>query len=127
MRGRLHPALAARRRAVSAERRLRRRTVLLGGLCVLAGLAATWWVLTGPILAVRSVEVADYDGPNRSALESTLEQVAPRGTILAPPREDLRTVARHFPDVEDVVIERSFPLGVRLSLIHISEPTRPTT
>ncbi|MGI9539284.1 MAG: cell division protein FtsQ/DivIB [Miltoncostaeaceae bacterium] len=117
MRGRLHPALEARRRAVSAERMLRRRSVLLGARCAVAGLAAMWWVLTGPVLAVRSVEVSDYSGPNRAALEATLDQVAPRGTILAPPAEDLRIVARHFPDVEDVVVERKLPLGVRVRVI----------
>lgn len=102
---------------MSAERMLRRRSVLLGAFCVAAGLAGMWWVLTGPVLAVRSVEVSDYDGPNRAALESTLGQVAPRGTILAPPREDLRIVARHFPDVEDIVVERRLPLGVRVRVI----------
>ena len=54
MRGRLHPALAARRREVSAERGLRRRSILVTAIGALAaltlvGASATLLVLAGLI------------------------------------------------------------------------------
>ena len=113
--GRPHPALAARRREVEREQGRRRRRVIeigVGGLvCVLAG----YWLAAGPVLAINSVNVSGYSGPDASQLSSALTAAAGHGgSLLSPPIRILRQVAIRFPGVQDIAISRSWPLALNV-------------
>ncbi len=113
--GRPHPALAARRREVEREQGRRRRGVIeigVGGLvCLLAG----YWLAAGPVLAINSVNVTGYSGPDASQLSGALTAAAGRGgSLLSPPIHVLHQVAIRFPGVQDIAISRSWPLALNV-------------
>lgn len=114
---RAHPALVARRTRLARVRRRRGRDAALALIVATAAAAGAWWLLTGPLLAVTAVEVDGYDRTDLPQLEAALGAAAARGTSVAPAEEDLRTVAARFPWVDDLVIRRDLPRGLRVQVI----------
>ena len=117
LRLRMHPRMLARRKGVVAARARVRRTAMLGLLVGCAGLAATWWILTGPAVAIRSVTVKGYTRPDVAALDAYVQRAASTGTMLALPVEELRAELRRFPWVSEVLVERDWPMGIRVDVI----------
>jgi cell division septal protein FtsQ len=120
-RGRAHPALAARRRQIARARSRRRRVSLLTVLGVAAAVAVLWWALSGPLTAIRSVEVTGYDRPDQGELQRALRAAADEGSMLRLPTGALRAAAQPFPWVGEVSVARDWPAGVRVAVT----PARP--
>lgn len=120
-RPRMEPRIAARRRGVAAARGRSHRTAVLAGVSGLAALAATWWLLTGPAVAIRTVVVKGYDRPDVAALDAYVQRAVARGSMLDLPLEELRTELARFPWVADVLIERDWPATVHVDIVQ----TRP--
>lgn len=113
-----HPALERRRRAVRRAARVDRGRVALVGLGCLACGIAGWWLATGPVLTVRSVSVSGYDRPDAAALGDAVDAAAGRGgSLISPPVGAIRRSAVRFPWVKDVVVHRSWPLGITVEVI----------
>jgi cell division protein FtsQ len=109
--------MAERRRAVILERGRRRRTAALAAIGALAVGLGLWFLATGPVLAVRQVQLAGYDREDAGRLEAAIGAAAGGGTVLRPPTAAIRRAALTFPWVADVVVSRRWPLGLRVDVI----------
>lgn len=114
---RMHPRMHARRRGVAAARVRVRRTAVLTGIAGVAALAAMWWILTGPAVAIRSVTVKGYTRPDVAVLDAYVQRATSTGTMLDLPIEELRSQLRQFPWVAEVLVERDWPTGIRVDII----------
>lgn len=116
-----HPALRERRRRVARDLGRRRRLRALWALGALAALAVAWWAVTGPLLAVHGVGVSGYDRPDRERVVEALAAAGARGSILSPPRTEMRRAVAPFPWVDDITVVRKWPraLGVH---VHRARP-----
>ena len=104
--------LLERRRAIMGARARRRRTVVLGVLAGLATLGAGYWVLTGPPVAIRHLEVTGYSRQDRSALDWAARVAASSGTMVSLPTERIREALADFPWVGRVEVRRDWPWGI---------------
>jgi POTRA domain-containing FtsQ-type protein len=116
-RARAETVLVERRREVSRAQGRRRRTVLLCGVAGLATIAGTWWVLTGPLATIHGVTVSGYDGPDRAAIEKTVDLIAGQATVVHPPVVKIREALARFPWVQDVHVSRDLPRGIRVDVV----------
>ncbi len=92
-----HPALRQRRRSVVRARGRRRRSWALTALGVAAGLVALYWLATGPLLAVRQVDVRGYARGDSADLVRALEGAAGEGTVIVPATATMRRAAAALP------------------------------
>lgn len=81
----------------------------------------SWFLATGPLLGISSVEVRGYERDDAAQLGAALETAASGGTAIRPPIADIRRAARRFPWVADVRVSRELPRGVVVRVIP-SEP-----
>lgn len=112
-----HPAVAERRREIARAQGRRRRSVLLIGLGTLTVLAVIYWMVTGPLLAVHGVSVSGYDRPDGEELAAALRDAAAGGTVVSPPADRMRTVAREFPWVESISVDRRWPRALSVRVV----------
>lgn len=94
---------------------------MLGTLAVGGGALALWFLATGPLLAVRGVELHGELTGDAGALEADLERAASSGTVVRPPVGAIRAAAATHPWVESVSVSRDLPLGVAVRVT----PARP--
>lgn len=121
MTARPHPALARRAKQVAADRAHARRRMACAAGAAAAGALVGWWLITGPVFAARSVNLATYDGPDRAQLERALTDTLGGGSLLRPPVADLRATAQTSAWVSDVIVSHDWPFGVAVEII----PARP--
>ncbi len=100
-----------------AELERRRRTTLLCAVAGTAVIAGAWWTLTGPPVAISTVRVEGYRGPDRARVNEVVAAVAAEGTMVRPPVQRMREelVAR-FPQIADVHVAREWPRTVRVQV-----------
>jgi cell division protein FtsQ len=113
---RTHPALAERRRAIARERGRRRRSGVLLLLGTAVAIAVVYWLATGPLLAVKDVQVRGYERDDRAELVAALEAAAGGGTIISPATADMDAAARAFPWVESISVARTWPRGLAVEV-----------
>lgn len=113
---RAHPALAERRRAVARAEGRRRRSRVVTLLGAAAVLALAWWALTGPLVAVRGVNLVGYDRADRPELDLALRAAAESGSMLRVPVQALRGATQPFPWVGSVTVSRDWPAGVTVAV-----------
>jgi cell division protein FtsQ len=104
--------LLQRRRATLGARARRRRTVVLGVLAGLAALGASYWVMTGPLVAIRHLRVTGYHGPDRQGLDWAARVAASSGTMVNLPTERIRQALAAFPWVARVDVQRDWLWGI---------------
>jgi cell division septal protein FtsQ len=109
--------LLDRRRAVVAARHRRRRTALIGVLAAGAAVAGAWWVATGPLLSIGSVNISGYRQPDQARLVETARIAARDGTMLRLPTVSVREALTRFPWVEDVRVHHNWPRGVDIQVL----------
>lgn len=107
-----HPAIRDRRRRVARERGRRRRTRLLMALAAVLSLALGWWLATGPLLSVGSVQLRNYDRPDSGALRADLTRAAAGSSVVTPDRDALARAASAYPFVESIRVSRDLPRGL---------------
>ena len=117
----MNRAIARRRRHVSAVRQRGLRTAGLGLLAAAAVVVGGWWVATGPIFAIRSLEINGYHRADAAVLARYLQDAAADGTMLSLPEAEVRKALDRFPWVQDFVIRRSWPSGAAIDIVE----TRP--
>jgi cell division septal protein FtsQ len=79
---------------------------------VVVGGVAAWFLATGPLLSVRSVEVRGEVAVDSEGLQASIERAARRGTMISPATGAIRQAALAHPGVESVAIRRELPLGL---------------
>jgi cell division septal protein FtsQ len=107
-----------------ADRRVgsrRRRRLLVGAVAVGGGALALWFLATGPLLSVRTVELRGQIAGDVTGLEEDLERAAGQGTVLRPSVGAMRAAAATHPWVESISVSRDLPLGL---VVRVT-PTRP--
>lgn len=110
-------ALMDRRRAVRHARHRRRRTVLLGLVAGSAIVAGGWWLGTGPVLSVTSVEISGYRQPDQANVLRTVQIAARRGTMFKLPTVDVRESLARYPWVQDVSVHHNWLRGIDVRIV----------
>ena len=114
---RMTRVVAHRRRRVAATRQRGLRTAGLGLLAATALVVATWWALTGPLVAIRSLEINGYHRADAAALAQYAQVAAASGTVLNPPEAQVRRALDQFPWVHDFVVRRRWPSGIAIDIV----------
>jgi cell division septal protein FtsQ len=117
----IETGLLDRRRALTGTRARRRRTVVLGVLAGLAALGATYWAMTGPLVAIRHLKVTGYQRADGSALDWAARVAATSGTMLNLPTVRIRQALAAFPWVGRVDVARDLPWGIVVE-VHQARP-----
>lgn len=105
---------AARR---PSGRSVRLRTVLIGGVVVIALLAAIVVAWTSPLLSVRSVEVAGNDIITREDVLSSLEIADGTPLLQVDTAAAAQRVASALPRAASVRVQRVYPSTVRVTIV----------
>ena len=113
----MHHAIARRRRRVAVSRQRGLRTVGLGLIATTAVVVGTWWAATGPLFAIKSLEINGYHRADGAVLAQYAQAAAASGTVLSPPESEMRRALAQFPWVKDFVIRRSWPSGVAVDIV----------
>lgn len=109
--------LLDRRRSLAHARHRRRRTMLLGGLAASAAVAGSWWVATGPMLAVHEVNISGYRQPDQARVVETIRIAARTGTMLKLPTVAVREALAPYPWVADVEVHHNWPRGLDVVIV----------
>jgi len=109
--------LLDRRRALVQARHRRRRTALLVTLAGSATIAGAWWLATGPLLAIDSVNVSGYRQPDQARVLRTVQIAARDGTMLRLPTVAVREALASSPWVADVKVHHSWLRGVDVQIV----------
>ncbi|MEQ9093129.1 MAG: cell division protein FtsQ/DivIB, partial [Miltoncostaeaceae bacterium] len=117
-----HPAIRDRRRRVAREQGRRRRRRALMVLAAVASLALGWWLATGPLLSVGSVEVRNYSRPDAAGLRADLTRAVAGSSVVTPDRAALARAASAYPFVESIRVTRDLPRGLVVEVF----PARPS-
>jgi cell division septal protein FtsQ len=117
----IETGLLDRRRALTGARARRRRTVVLGVLAGLAALGATYWAMTGPLVAIRHLKVTGYKRADGSALDWAARVAASSGTMVSLPTARIREALAAFPWVGRVDVQRDLPWGIVVE-VHQARP-----
>jgi len=117
----IETGLLERRRALMGSRARRRRTVVLGVLAGLAALGATYWTMTGPLVAIRHLKVTGYKRADGSQLDWAARVAATSGTMVNLPTARIREALSAFPWVGRVDVARDLPWGIVVE-IHQARP-----
>ncbi len=112
MSSRAATGLLERRRSVMIARHRRRRTVLLTIVAGAAAMAGTWWLGTGPLLSVTSVQIAGYRQADQAELLRTVQIASHSGTMLKLPTVAVREALLRYPWVADVAVHHRWPRGI---------------
>ncbi len=110
-------ALMDRRRAVRHARHRRRRTALLGLVAGSAIVAGGWWLGTGPLLSVTSVEISGYRQADQATVIRTVQIAARRGTMLKLPTVDVREALARYPWVQDISLHHNWLRGIDVRIV----------
>ncbi|TCN51656.1 cell division protein FtsQ [Rhodococcus sp. SMB37] len=105
---------AARR---PSGRSVRLRTVLIGGIVVIALLVAIVVAWTSPLLSVRSVEVTGNDIITREEVLSSLEIADGTPLLRVDTAEAAQRVASALPRAATVRVQRVYPSTVRVTIV----------
>jgi POTRA domain-containing FtsQ-type protein len=106
-----------RRRAVRHARHRRRRTALLGVVAGSAIVAGGWWLGTGPMLSVTSVEISGYRQPDQPTILRTVQIAARHGTMLRLPTVEVRESLARYPWVQDVSVHHNWLRGIDVRIV----------
>lgn len=109
--------LVDRRRAVRYARHRRRRTALLGLVAGSALVAGVWWLGTGPVLSVTSVEISGYRQPDQATIARTVQIAARHGTMLKLPTVSVREALSRYPWVRDVSVHHNWLRGIDVRIV----------
>lgn len=113
---RMNRAIAERRRQVMAGHARHRRSIALGLVATASAGAGIFWLLTGPAVAIRSLEIHGYHRPDAPVVARYAQDAVSRGTMLRLPEGEVRAELRRFPWVHDFVITRRWPSGVTIDI-----------
>jgi cell division septal protein FtsQ len=106
-----------RRRAITQAKHRRRRTTLLAGIAVSAGVAGSWWVATGPLLGLTHVEISGYTQPDQARVMRTIQIAARKGTMLRLPTVAVRDALIRHPWVASVEVHHNWPRGIDVTIV----------
>lgn len=106
-----------RRRQVTRARGRQRRSRAVWLLGLVAAVMVGYWVLSGPLLSVRSVQVSGYDRHDLPALEQALTDAGRTGTVMSPPVTAIERAADRFPWVASLRVERKLPTGLVVRVV----------
>ncbi|NLU61200.1 FtsQ-type POTRA domain-containing protein [Rhodococcus sp. HNM0563] len=98
-------------------RSVRLRTVLIGGVVVVALLAAIVVAWTSPLLSVRSVEVTGNDIITREEVLASLDVADGTPLLQVDTAEAAQRVASALPRAASVRVQRSYPSTVRVTIV----------
>ncbi len=109
--------LIDRRRAVRHARHRRRRTALLGVVAGSAVVAGVWWLGSGPLLSVTSVEISGYRQADQALIVRTAQIAARHGTMLKLPTVAVREALGRYPWVQDVSVHHNWLRGIDITIV----------
>lgn len=99
--------------------------VAVAGSAVLTG---GWWLSTGPMLAITSVQISGYTQPDQAEMVRTVQIVARRGTMLRLPTVDVReALVARYPWVQDVALHHNWLRGVDVKVTQATPAAVVTT
>lgn len=97
---------------------MRRRLVLAAAAALLLASLYHFWLRNSSLVAVEDVQVTGLTTKDGPRIRATLETAAEDMTTLHIRADELEEVARQFPVVASIEVERDFPHGLR---IHVEE------
>lgn len=109
--------LLDRRRDLVQARHRRRRTALLVVVAGSATVAGAWWIATGPLLAIDTVNVSGYRQPDQARVLRTVQIAARDGTMLRLPTVAVREALASSPWVADVKVHHNWLRGVDVQIV----------
>ena len=109
--------LLDRRRTLVQARHRRRRTALLVGLAGSAVVAGGWWVATGPLLTLSSINVSGYQQLDQATVLRTVQIAAREGTMVRLPTVAVREALARYPWVADVHLHHNWLRGVDVQIV----------
>ncbi len=109
--------LIDRRRAVLIARHRRRRTALLGAVAGSAAVAGVWWLGSGPLLSVTSVEISGYRQPDQAEVIRAVQIASHDGTMLKLPTVAVREALARYPWVQDVSVHHTWLRGIDVKIV----------
>jgi hypothetical protein len=109
--------LPDRRRALTEARHRRRRTGLLVVIAGSATVAGAWWIATGPLLAIDTVNVSGYRQPDQARVLRTVQIAARDGTMLRLPTVAIRDALATSPWVADIKVHHNWMRGIDVQII----------
>lgn len=109
--------LLDRRRALVHARHRRRRTALLVAVAGSAAVVGAWWIATGPLLAIDTVNVSGYRQPDQARVLRTVQIAARDGTMLRLPTVTVREALATSPWVADVKVHHNWPRGIDVQIV----------
>ncbi len=109
--------LMDRRRAVVIARHRRRRTALLGVVAGSAIVAGVWWLGSGPLLSLTTVEISGYRQPDQAEVVRAVQIASHNGTMLKLPTVAVRQALAQYPWVQDVAVHHTWPRGMDVKII----------